>query len=759
MSALHRSRPHESAALHVTGAARYVDDLSDHDLVYGFIVASTQAHARIVGKDGTAARRLPGIHAVVFAEDLADPLIGPISHDEPVLATDTVQFYGQALAVVYGDSIEACRAAAAAVVVQTEPLPAALSIDDAIAADSWHGVPHVIARGDLDEAFADAPLVLEGVCETGAQDHFYLETHAAQASVDEHGNVLIHSSTQHPTEAQKMAARVLGVPASTVVCTVPRLGGGFGGKESQSTNYAVLAAVGAVRTGRPCRVRLDRAQDMAWTGKRHAFRGAYRAAFDADGRLRGLDVKLWADGGWVTDLSHPVLDRALFHLDNAYYVPALRFEGKVCRTHLPSATAFRGFGGPQGVVVIETILERAAFALKLRPEAIRRLNYYDTAPRDTAPYGQLIPDPRTPAMHDRLVQQASLDERRAQISHWNSRARFSRRGIGLVPVKFGISFTKALLNQAGALVHVYTDGSVQLNHGGTEMGQGLHTKMQAVAADIFGVDLATVRVMTTATDKVPNTSPTAASSGSDLNGAAVTAACTTVRDRMAKVAAEELDCRSTDLVWSDGRVSAGDRSLAFSDLANTCWVRQVSLSSTGYYATPGIAYDHGQGAGTPFFYFAYGVGISEVEVCGLTGEARLRRVDVLHDVGDALVPSIDKGQVEGAFVQGLGWLTDEEVLYGSDGRCLTVGPSTYKVPSIGDIPVDFRVDLLDRAPQPGVVGGSKAVGEPPFMLAISALSAIRDAVGAFGDREVELTVPATPEAILRAVEAQKASKP
>lgn len=759
-SPLHQSRSHESALLHVTGAAHYVDDLPEPPgLLHCHIVASDIAHGRLLKVDVERARQVPGVHAVLTSTDVpGDNNIGPIQHDEPLFAEGTVRFAGHAIALVVGDSIAACRKAADLVVVLAEPLHPILSIEEALAKGSFHLDPHVIARGDLVGAFAAAHLVVEAEVASGGQDHFYLETHAAMAVPSDDGALHIYSSTQHPTEIQKMAAHVLGVGAHRIVCSVPRVGGGFGGKESQASNYGAFVALASHVTGRPTKLRLNREEDMAWTGKRHPFLSQYRAAFDKDGRILGFEVTITSDGGFVTDLSGPVLDRALFHLDNAYFIPATKFLGRVAHTNLPSNTAFRGFGGPQGIVVVEDAMERAAHRLGLPPEELRRRNYYGPEPRNTAPYGQLISDPRVSAMHDRLVDEAELEIRRAEIEAYNAGSRFNKRGIGLQPLKFGISFTKSLLNQAGSLVLVYADGTVQLNHGGTEMGQGLHTKMQAVAADALGVGIDDVRVMHTATDKVPNTSPTAASSGSDLNGAAVADACATIRGRMEPIARKVLGVENeAPLTWVDGRVVGPDlESCTFAEVANRCWVEQVSLSSTGYYRTPGIAYDHAKGRGTPFFYFAYGVAITEVEVCGLTGEARMRRVDILHDVGSSLVPSIDIGQIEGGFIQGIGWLTDEEVLFWEDGRARTVGPSTYKVPSIGDVPIDFRVQMLDRAPQPGVIGGSKAVGEPPFMLAISVLSALKDAIKAYGENEVELAIPATPEAILRAVEAQRA---
>ncbi|MEZ4241057.1 MAG: xanthine dehydrogenase molybdopterin binding subunit [Myxococcota bacterium] len=752
-SVLHQSAPHESGLGHATGSARYVDDLpTPPGLLHGVFVTSPAPRGRLRGVDTAAARAMPGVAAVLTAGDVpGDPMIGPIVHDEPVLAVDEVMYVGQPVALVLADTREAARRAAAAVTVDVDPLPAVLTVDDALAADRFFGDDHVIARGDLAAAFAAAAVVVEAGVASPAQDHFYLETQGALAIADEDA-VTVWSSTQHPTEIQRMAARVLGWSDARVSCVVPRLGGGFGGKESQATAFGALAALGAVRTGRPTKVWLDRHEDMLITGKRHPFRTAYRAAFDADGRILALDADVVSDGGCTADLSLPVLDRCLFHLDNAYFLPAVRLRGRVAHTDKASNTAFRGFGGPQGLLVVEDALERAAGRLGLDPVEIRRRNYYGEAPRDRTPYGQEVPAARALAMTDRLCAGADYAARRAEIDAFNAGARHVRRGLGFAPVKFGISFTNSLLNQAGALVLVYADGSVQLNHGGTEMGQGLHTKMVAVCADIFGIRPDDVRAMPTSTEKVPNTSATAASSGSDLNGQAVREACEAVRARMATVAGARLGAEPDELVFAGGEVTApsGD-TVAFADLARQCWVEQVSLSATGFYRTPGIAYDRAAGAGTPFFYFAYGVALAEVELCCLTGEHRVRRIDVVHDVGDSLVPSIDVGQVEGALVQGMGWLTGEDVLYGPDGAVRTLGPSTYKVPAAGDVPLDLRVELLPDAAQPGTIGGSKAVGEPPFMLAIAVWNALRDAVRAAGRPEPELARPATPEALLRAL--------
>ncbi|MCX4244753.1 xanthine dehydrogenase molybdopterin binding subunit [Paraliomyxa miuraensis] len=763
-SPLHQPAIHESGYRHVSGQARYVDDWPlPPGTGHVWVVTSPHARARIVGCELAAARAMPGVRAVLLARDVPGSLhIGPIVHDEELLARDEVLYVGQPVALVVADDLAAARMAGAEVRVEYEVRPAILTIEQAIEAGSYVAEPHVIARGDVEAALAGAALRIDGEVRTGAQDHFYLETQAALAIPGEGRTMTVLSSSQHPTEVQAEVAAVLGVGRNEIVCEVPRMGGGFGGKESQATPFACMAALAAHVTGRPAKVWLNRERDMRITGKRHPFLGRYDAGLDADGRLVALSVELWSDAGFSADLSLPVLDRALFHLDNAYYVPALRLCGRACVTNLPSNTAFRGFGGPQGMVVIEEILNRAAERMGIDPAVLRERNYYGEPPRDRAPYGQEIPwaHNRLPRIHARLMESSGYASRREAIAAHNAASPWQRRGIGFQPVKFGISFTKSVLNQAGAFVLVYTDGTVQLNHGGTEMGQGLHTKMLTVCAHELGVPVSAVRVMTTATDKVPNTSATAASSGSDLNGQAVRHACGILRERLRAVAARMLELsedQAAALRFEGGAVvhPGSARSLAFPDVAQQAWLDRVSLSATGYYHTPGVGYDHATGQGTPFYYYAYGGVVCEVEVNGLTGEHRMLRVDILHDVGSSLVPTIDRGQVEGGFVQGVGWLTCEEVLVTADGHPVTLGPSTYKIPAVGDVPVDLRVELLPQAEQPGVVHGSKAVGEPPFMLALGVVTALRHAIGSFGPGEVELALPATPEAILRAVQRQR----
>ncbi len=761
VSPLHRPALHESGFRHTSGEALYVDDLPmPAGGLHAWIVTSPHAHARISRCDATRARQAPGVHAVLTAEDIpGHNNVGPVVHDEELLASKEVHFFGQNVAIVLAETLTQARKAAALVEVSYEPLPAILTVDEAIKAGSFLTDPHVIARGEVQAALSSAAVRIAGEVRSGAQDHFYLETQVSLALPHEGGGLHLYSSTQNPSEVQAIVSEVLGIGRHQIVVEVPRMGGGFGGKETQSANFAAMAALGAVKTGRPVKVWLNRDQDMMTTGKRHPFVTRYEAGFDSEGRLLALEVRMYADGGFASDLSGAILDRGLFHLDNGYFIPTLRFEGRVARTNLPSNTAFRGFGGPQGVVVMEDVLSRAAERLGLDPAEIRRRNFYGAAPRNRTPYEQEVrfEDNRLERLFDELMASSEYARRREELARFNAGSRHVKRGLAFQPVKFGISFTTSFLNQAGALVNVFQDGTVQLNHGGTEMGQGLHTKMIAIAAHELGVPVSSIRVMNTATDKVPNTSATAASSGADLNGQAVRIACETLRERLRPVAAQMLGAAPEEVVFEDGVVYSRARSeqrTPFAKVTAQAYLAQVSMSATGYYRTPGIHYDRAAGKGNPFHYFAYGAAVVEVELSGLTGEHRLRRVDILHDCGASLVPTIDLGQIEGAFVQGYGWLTCEEVLFDDKGYLRTHSPDTYKIPAIGDVPQDFRVRLLQNAPQDGVVHGSKAVGEPPFMLAIGAVTALRQAIAAFGppNHEVELKLPCTPEALLFAVE-------
>ena len=758
-----KATTHESAVGHVSGRAIYVDEQHPPaGLLSLYPVQAPHAHARILAIDIDDARGMPGVHAVLTAADIPGTNdLGPIVHDEPVMPADRVSFHGQAVAWVVADSEAQAMAAARRVKVDYEALPALLDVHAAIAAESFHLPPARVERGDVSAALAAATHRLHGELMIGGQDHFYLETQASWASIDSEGLVQLVSSTQHPSETQHLVAQVLGIASHRVVCRCLRMGGGFGGKETQANPFAAVAALAAWKTGRPARVKLHRALDMQLTGKRHPFFARFEVGFDDDGLLQAARIDLVADGGWSVDLSPPVLMRAMVHVDNAYFIPHIEVVGRIAKTHLASNTAFRGFGGPQGMVVGEEMLDRVARFLGLPVDQVRERNFYRegvTPDRNQTHYGQPVVDNHLPELWAQLRTSSAYDLRRAELDAFNREHPLRKRGLAITPVKFGISFNKTEYNQAGALVLIYSDGSVQLNHGGTEMGQGLHTKMLAVAARTLGVSQSRIQIMVTSTDKVPNASATAASSGSDLNGQAVKAACDTLLARMAPIAAASLGGAAEDVMFADDRVflrAQRERSLGFDEVVRATYNARVSLAATGYYRTPGLSWDPKLGRGHPFYYFAFGVAVCEVEVCGLTGVHSLRRVDLLHDVGDSIAELIDRGQIEGGFVQGMGWLTSEELRWSAQGRLLTDAPSTYKIPTVGDVPEDFRVELFRRSkpPSTNVIFHSKGVGEPPLMLAIAVREAIRDAVAAFGDaRVVELAAPSTPEAIYRAIQ-------
>ncbi len=780
---------HESAVGHVTGRARYVDDTANRrPMLEVWPVMAPHARAKIKKRDADGALAMPGIAAVLMAEDVpGQNNVGVSRHDETLFAADEVLYHGHLVALVLGETVAACRAAAELVQVEYEPLPPIVSIRDAIAQESFHNPPRVMTRGDCAAAMSAAPQRLAGEFEFGGQEHFYLETQAAWAEPGDEGDVFIASSTQHPSEIQAIVAEVLHLPRNKVVVRAPRMGGGFGGKETQGNTPAALVALAALKTGRPVRVQFDRDLDMTLTGKRHPFYAKFEVGFTDDGVIRALSADLVSDGGWSLDLSQPVLDRALFHIDNAYYLPAVRVTGRIAKTNVASNTAFRGFGGPQGMLVIEEIIDRVARATGLRPEVVRERNlYHGTGETNTTHYGADIGDNRVQQAWQLVQQQAKFLERRKEIAAWNQAHARVKRGIAVTPVKFGISFTLTHYNQAGALVHIYQDGTVQVNHGGTEMGQGLHTKILGVAMRELGLPASAIRMMPTSTDKVPNTSATAASAGADLNGAAVRNACTTLRERMAPVAAKLLAAAAIGGLSGDtkvgvtsaraGKLMASEAvapeqqvrfedgvvffahapflKLPFAKVAQQCYHERVSLSSTGYYATPGIHWNWETVSGRPFAYYACGAAVAEVEVDGYTGMSRVRRVDIVHDVGDSLNPGVDRGQIEGGFVQGMGWLTSEELKWDAAGRLLTHSASTYQIPAIGDAPMEFNVTLLPDAANDKAVHGSKAVGEPPLMLAFSVREAIRDAVANFGKPggQVPLASPATGEAVWRAIQ-------
>ena len=752
--------PHESARGHVTGAALYTGDLAARfpNLLYAMPVTAPHAHAKVLSIDASAAAAEPGVVTVLTASDVpGEGDCGVNRHDEP-LFPGTVMFHRQPVAWVLGETLEAARAGASKVYAQYDALTPIVRIEDAIAAKSFLCGPLTLQRGDASAAIAGSPHTLEGQVSIGGQEHFYLEPQCSVAWLDESGGVAVQSSTQHPTETQAIVARVLGIAEHRVTVECLRMGGAFGGKEVQANAFAAVAALSAWKTRRPVMVRLPRALDMVLTGKRHPFLARFAAGHDAEGRLLGLEVHLFGDGGWSLDLSEPILGRALFHIDNAYLLPAVTATGYICRTHKTSQTAFRGFGGPQGMLVIEEVLDRIARGLSLPPETVRARNLYRDG--DTTHYGMPVKDAgRIERIWKELRKTSDFAARRSEIDAYNAAQPDRKRGLAITPVKFGISFTATWYNQAGALVLVYRDGSVQVNHGGTEMGQGLHTKIRQIAADSLGVELESVRIMPTRTDKVPNTSATAASASTDLNGAAVVDACRQLKARLAPFVAEMLRCSEDAVSFAGGRVSAAGKDVPFAQVVEAAYRKRTALFAQGYYRTPEIHWDAAAGRGRPFLYFAYGAAVSEVAVDGFTGEYSVLRTDILQDVGESSSPLIDLGQVEGGFIQGLGWLTLEELVWNDEGRLMTAGASTYKLPSWSEVPEVFRVDFLTRAAEPGVVCGSKAVGEPPLMLALSVREAIRDAIAAFGNGGlVLLDSPATPERVFWAIERARAAK-
>lgn len=760
---------HESAALHVTGAALYTDDLQvrNRKVLHAWPVQAPHAHARVTSLRTEPALQVPGVVRVLTAADVPGLNDSGTKHDEP-LFPDEVMFYGHAVCWVLGETLESARLGAEAVEVGYEPLPSLLTLTEAIEAGSFQGHQPTVSRGDADAALDGAAHRFTGEIEFGGQEHFYLETHASFAYVDEGGQMFVQCSTQHPSETQEIVAHVLGLRSHEVTVQCLRMGGGFGGKEMQPHGFAAVAALGAILTGRPVRLRLSRTQDITLSGKRHPFHARWEAGFDEDGRLQALKATLTSDGGWSLDLSEPVLARAMCHIDNAYWIPNVRVDGRIAKTNKTSQTAFRGFGGPQGMLVIEDLLGRCAPRLGLDPGELRRRNFY--LPGQATPYGQPVRHAeRLHTIWQKLLGRADVDRRREQIAAFNAAHPHTRRALAITPVKFGISFNLTAFNQAGALVHVYKDGSVLVNHGGTEMGQGLHTKMRQVAATALGVPLEIIRLAPTRTDKVPNTSATAASSGADLNGGAVKNACEQISARLAEVAARQLNIHPDDVRFANGTVTGigfHDRDIAFADLVHDAYFQRVPLWAAGYYRTEGLHWDSARMQGEPFKYFSYGAAVSEVEVDAFTGAYRLLRTDIIHDVGDSLSPLIDVGQIEGGFVQGVGWLTLEDLRWDvSDGqyrgRVATQSASTYKLPSFSEMPEEFNVHLFEQATESGVVYGSKAVGEPPLMLAFSVREALRQAVATFGPggREVQLRSPATPEAVFWAIQEARGKLP
>ncbi len=749
------SHPHESARSQVQGRAPYVDDLPElKGTLHAAPVMSPVAHGRLRGIDAAAALALPGVVGVVTAADIpGDPILATFVHDEPVLARDQVEHIGQVVALVVAQDVLQARRAARLVQLDIEPLPAILTVREALAAGSQVLPTVTVRRGEPEAALARSAHTLAGTLVVGGQEHFYLEGQVAYALPQEQDQWLVHSSTQHPGEVQHWIAHALGIANHRVTVQCRRMGGGFGGKETQAGHMAVWACLAARKFAAPVKLRLDRDDDFMITGKRHPFEYDYTVGFDGTGLITALKLMMAVNCGFSADLSGPVADRAIFHADNAYFLSDVEIVSHRCKTHLQSQTAFRGFGGPQGMIVIEAILSDIARHLGLDPLQLRRRNFYGIDTRHTTHYRMKVEDNILEPLVGALARSSGYAARRQDIAAFNARSPVIKRGLALTPVKFGISFTATLFNQAGALVHVYTDGSVQVNHGGTEMGQGLHTKVAQVVADELGVPLSQVLVTASDTGKVPNASATAASAGTDLNARAAQYAAGQVRSSLAQFVAGLDGCGAGAVQFAGGRIVSPKGSRDFVDVVRQAYANRIQLWSDGFYRTPKIHYDKTTLTGRPFYYFAYGAACTEVAIDTLTGESRVLKVDILHDVGQSINPAIDRGQIEGGFVQGMGWLTCEQLVWDTRGRLSTHAPSTYKIPAIGDVPAHFAIDFWPEPNREDNVYGSKAVGEPPFMLAISVFEALRDAVASArppGSR-VQLEAPATPEYVLRAL--------
>ena len=758
-----RSVKHDSAPKHVSGEAVYVDDrLEFPNQLHVYARMSERAHARIVRIDTAPCYQIPGVAIAITAKDVPGQLdIGAVMPGDPLLADGKVEFIGQPVIAVAADSLETARQAAMAAIIEYEDLEPVLDVVEALHKKHFVLDSHTHKRGDSATALASAPRRLQGSLHIGGQEHFYLETQVSSVMPTEGGGMIVYTSTQNPTEVQKLVAEVLGVPMNKIVIDMRRMGGGFGGKETQAAGPACLCAVIAHLTGRPTKMRLPRMEDMTMTGKRHPFYVEYDVGFDDDGLLHGIEIDLAGNCGYSPDLSGSIVDRAMFHSDNAYYLGDATINGHRCKTNLASNTAYRGFGGPQGMVAIEEIMDAVARELGKDPLEVRKRNYYGKTERNVTHYYQTVEHNMLEEMTAELEASSDYAKRREDIRAFNAASPILKKGLALTPVKFGISFTASFLNQAGALVHVYTDGSIHLNHGGTEMGQGLNTKVAQVVAEVFQVDIERIQITATNTDKVPNTSPTAASSGADLNGKAAQNAAQTIKQRLVEFAARKWQIFEEDVEFKNGQVRLRDHYISFEELIQQAYFGQVSLSSTGFYRTPKIYYDRSQARGRPFYYFAYGAACSEVIVDTLTGEYKMLRSDILHDVGASLNPAIDIGQVEGGFVQGLGWLTMEELVWNDKGKLMTNGPASYKIPAVADMPLDLRVRLVENRKNPeDTVFHSKAVGEPPFMLGISVWCAIKDAVASLADyrAQPQIDAPATPERVLWGVEQMRRLK-
>jgi xanthine dehydrogenase large subunit len=747
------SRFHESARAQVAGAATYVDDIPEvKGTLFAAPIISTVAHGKLKGVDATAALAMPGVRDVILHKDVpGDPLLATFVHDEPVFAVDKVEHIGQVIGLVIADTVMDARRAARKVVVDIEPLPAVLTPRDAHAKKNYVLPPVIVRRGEPEDALEASKHQMTGKLEVGGQEHFYLEGQVAYALPLEQQQWWIYSSTQHPGEVQHWVAHALGIENNAVTVECRRMGGGFGGKETQAGHLAVWAALAANKLKRPVKLRLDRDDDFMVTGKRHPFAYDYTVGFDDEGLVTALKLTMLANCGFSADLSGPVADRAIFHSDNAYFLSDVEIASYRCKTNTQSHTAFRGFGGPQGVIVIEAILGDIARKLGIDPLDVRKRNFYGVEERNVTHYQMKVEDNILAPLVGKLEETSGYRRRREQIAKWNAKSPVIKRGIAITPVKFGISFTATLFNQAGALVHVYTDGSVQVNHGGTEMGQGLNTKVAQIVADELGVPFERVRSTAADTSKVPNASATAASAGTDLNGRAAQYAARNVRDNIAQFVAGLDGCGAGAVRLVHGEIITPKATRKFDEVVRMAYANRIQLWSDGFYRTPKIHYDKTTLTGRPFFYFSYGAACSEVAIDTLTGESRVLKVDILHDVGTSINPAIDIGQIEGGFVQGMGWLTTEQLVWNDKGYLSTHAPSTYKIPATGDIPEHFKVDLWPEPNREDNVFGSKAVGEPPFMLAISVWEALRDAAASARGGAVHMDAPATAENVLRSL--------
>ena len=756
-SPLLRSEKHESAIRQVSGSARYVDDIpAPASLCYASAGVTNVASGTLTSLDLSAVKRSRGVIDVITISDIPGHTdIGPVFGGDPILLDKEVKFHGQPVFAVLAETQEQARVAATKATMTFVEAEAILTTDEALAADAKVRPTHEFGRGDVSNTLQSAPLTASGHLSVGGQEHMYLEGQVSLAIPEEEDRISIFTSSQHPSEVQKLVAEVLDVKLHRVAVDMRRMGGGFGGKESQAAQWACLAAVFALRTRRAVKMRLPRMMDMQVTGKRHPFENDYEIAFNESGKMLGAKVTVSGNCGHSPDLSDAIVDRAMFHVDNAYQLGNTQVTGHRLKTNIVSHTAFRGFGGPQGLIMAELMMDVVARKTGLDPLSVRKLNLYGEENGTVTPYGMPLEQDILADLIGKLEADSNYWQRREEVKAFNGASPIIKKGLALTPVKFGISFTAKHLNQAGALLHIYTDGSIQVNHGGTEMGQGLHTKIGQIVAHEFGVTLDNIEVTATRTDKVPNTSPTAASSGTDLNGKAAQNACITIKERLAAFFAEQFNVPAEDVIFAAGQVSAGGHHLPFTQLIQNAYMARISLSATGYYRTPKIYYDRETGSGRPFFYFANGAAVSEVSVDTLTGEYTLDKVDILHDVGTSLNPAIDRGQIEGGFIQGMGWLTTEDLRWDDSGRLISNNMATYKIPAIGDTPAHFNVALFDRPNAEDSIYHSKAVGEPPFMLAISVWCAIKDAIASLADYKVDpdLPAPATPEKVLMAINA------